>query len=245
MDYEHINHEIDSFFKDYFKPHLEFIESNLSLIENHNLLTPKINYINASKFLSQTYEKFKKIDKNFAPDTLEKLLEEVTYIENMQLNLKTITNNPQDLFKSKFMQNSYVLRSYEDAVKTLKTNLNISLEKSSAEFLNSNEIIDLEFKKNNLVKLKKLYYKEFKLKLIHKKSKIDTDLKNIMNSKIFYLDRLLWKYSNKSYKISCDLEVLGLEKNFTSHQYLMKILDIIRPDTEQYNYLKKCLKIYK
>ncbi len=245
MDYKYIDREIDNFFEDFFKDQLESVESNFELIEDNNLLTPKINYVYGMEFLSQTYQKFKKIDPNFAPDTLEKLLNEVSYIENIKLDLKIKTNNPQNLFKSEFAQYSYVLRSYEDSVKALKGSLNKSLENTSAEFFNSKEIVGLEVKKENLVKLKKIYYKEFKARLINKKRKIESDLNIIINSKLFYFDRLLWKYSNKSYKIFSNLEVMNLDKNFTSHQYLVKILDIIRPDTEKYNYLKKCLKIYK
>jgi hypothetical protein len=245
MDYEYIDREIDSFFNELFLEYNDLIESNYEFIKNNKLITPKIDYTKGVDFLFQTYKKFKDLDPKFAPKTIEKLFDDINLLIEIKLKFKEQVNSPQELFKSEFIPHSYALRCYQEATNNLQDHFNRSLSESSSEFLNSNEIADLELKKENLVKIKKIYYKEFKFEMLKQKKQIESSLNFIMNSKLFYFDRLMWKYARNSYKMFSDLEVIGLDKNFSSYEYLVKVLDIIRPDTQRYNYLKRCLKIYK
>lgn len=113
------------------------------------------------------------------------------------------------------------------------------------QFINKSNILNLV--RDNKRSYEKLYsfYNELFLRLFkEKRKKLINNLLIILNSKIFYLDRLLWIEANKSETIKKYLKVIKVQETINSKKYIIyKLKHEIH--SKNYLYLEKCLRIYK
>ncbi|WP_294962172.1 hypothetical protein [Sulfurimonas sp.] len=66
-----------------------------------------------------------------------------------------------------------------------------------------------------------------------------------LNSKTYYFDKLLWKEAESSLVIKKHLQALEINNKLNTRDYLLYTTDLMRPYTEEYEYLQSCLRIYK
>ena len=235
MDYNTIEDEVYSFLDDYFSNELDVVDENLDLIENNKLITPKIDYTFIYEYLVDTLNRFEILDSGFSTPTIKKLKSDIKYLIDAHEKFEKKATNPKEIFKSKFSQNSLILKKYARHIFSYQNNL----DKSPTTL---NEIKRL---KDNLSKLKKIYYEVFNDVYFENKNNLSANLKLSINTKIFYFDRLIWKYAKKSKIIVKHLEIRKMEGEFSSKVYLSFIMSMMRPYTDEYRYLQKCLKVYK
>jgi len=62
---------------------------------------------------------------------------------------------------------------------------------------------------------------------------------------MFYFDRLIWKSASESESIVRHMKIRKMKGEFSSKGYLKFIMSMMRPYTDEYKYLEKCLKVYK
>jgi hypothetical protein len=235
MDYETIEDDIYDFVDDYFDEELQLIETNLDFIEDNRLLTPKVNYTNLYPFLSMLLSRFEVIDHDFATATIKKLSYDIRSIEKCYSTFLEKTQNLEDIFKQFFVPDSPVISDYTNAILDLKE----EAEKSSEDFT------QIKHMKQNLVQLKKIYFEEFEKIFYQSYKNINMNFKLIINAKVFYLDRLIWKKAAASEYIVRHLEVRKLSEDLNPESYLNLIMSMMRPYSDEYKYLEECLKVYQ
>jgi len=90
----------------------------------------------------------------------------------------------------------------------------------------------------------KIYFDIFKEIFERDKKYILDSLLIVLNSKTYYLDRLLWLEASKSDRIMQSLRIL--DSNITdSKNYLIHKVKVTPNIAKDYKYLQECLRIYK
>jgi len=235
MDNKTIEDEIYDFIDEYFSDELAIIDEELGFIENNRLLTPCIDYTYMYNFLSDILTKFKIIDPNFSSITIDKLNNDIKNMEkNYNLFLQK-SSNLQSVFKSTFVKRSLTLQNYTKSILDLQT----TQEKSEEQFH------ILKQKKQNLVKIREVYFPIFKDIFLENISVIRSDFKTCLNTKLYYFDKLLWGAAADSNVIVRHMKIRKMEGKFSAKEYLKFIMSLMRPYTDEYKYLEKCLKVYR
>ena len=111
--------------------------------------------------------------------------------------------------------------------------------------LNEHDKKTLQIIKEHYTKLKLIYFELFKDDFLAQSHEISISLKNILNSKAFYFDKLLWEEANKSLIITRVLRNIHKDNIMDSKLYIKHRLSIDLPYTDEYKYLQQCLKVYK
>jgi hypothetical protein len=235
MNIETVEDEVYEFIDSFFDQELYLIDVNLDFIEDNKLLSTKIDYTHMHDFLSDILNKFENIDSSFAPSTVKKLNYDIRNIEKTFNNFLKKTKSPKEVFKNSFLQNSQVLNYYAETIVKFEK----SKEKSSDDFL------DIKHMKKNLVSLKNIYYPVFEDIFLQNVKEITKDFKYIINTKNFYLDRMVWKYASASHNIVKHMQIRKMEGDFNAKSYLTFVMSMMRPYTDEYKYLEKCLKVYR
>lgn len=235
MDYKTIEDETYDFIDEYFDEELTLIEGELDFIDKNRLLTPCIDHTNMYNFLSDTMSKFKNIDSGFAPNTIEKLDSDIKDLLNAYKTFVKKISGTKFVFTSSFIKNSPTLRNYSKSILDLQT----AQEKTEEEF------VLLKHRKQNILKIKEIYYPIFNDIFLENVKIIRSDFKTCINTKMFYFDRLLWQAAKESKPITRHMKVRKMEGEFSSKEYLKFIMSLMRPYTDEYKYLEKCLKVYR
>ena len=235
MDYKTIEEEIYDFVDIYFDEELTLLEINLDFIEDNRLETPFSDYTFLHNFLKDILGKFKILDPNFISSSIIKLEDDIVQLEDTYNKFLDKTKDLKEIFQSTFVPKSAVLKSYASAILKMQERA----EKSSDDF------VDLKHKKQNLKKLKEIYFPIFEDIMYENKKIIQNDYKTCINSKMFYLDRIIWKNAYESQSIVKHMKIRKMEGEFSSKEYLKFIMSMMRPYTDEYKYLQKCLKVYR
>lgn len=235
MNIETVEDEVYDFIDDFFDTELYLIDINLDFIENNNLLNIKVDYTHMSHFLSDILNKFDNLDPGFAPPTVKKLNYDIRNIEKTFDNFLNKTKSPKEIFKNNFLQSSKTLNYYAEMI--------VKFEKSKEK--TSDDFLDIKHMKQNLVTLKNIYYPIFEDIFLQNVKEITKNFKYIINTKSFYLDKMIWKYASASHSIVKHMQIRKMEGNFDAKSYLIFVMSMMRPYTDEYKYLEKCLKVYK
>lgn len=231
MDIKTIENEIYDFASSQFQDYYAEIEETYDFIENNHLHIPKENYLKLSKYLLETFKFFRTLDIRSMSETSKKLYLDIT---NFQKNIEILENsNKQHLFHNHFLSFSTILSLLGKEVVSRKEQ-RVFIEEALYETL-----------LNDYNNLKKIYYGIF-LELMH--NEIDELIKNykeLLNSKLFYFDKLIWKEARASHLITRHYALQNASLKLDSKSYLTYSLSLLHPSTKEFTYLQSCLRIYK
>ena len=235
MDNNNIKDDINEFNDTYFSESFNLIDNNLDFIDENNFFQPKRNYLFTFQFLTQVYQNFKNADYDFATSTLNKLFRDINNIYKIysleEKNLKII----EQIFEDKFLKKNKLFIEMNTKLKNLRSSI----------IINEKELQTIKILSEQIKELKIVYYEYFEDDFSEQNRSIQVDLKQILNSKIFYFDRLLWLDSKESFLLHKKFERLKISKNINSKTYLLEMLKVALPYTDNYKYLEKCLKVYR
>jgi hypothetical protein len=103
----------------------------------------------------------------------------------------------------------------------------------------------VEIIKGHYKAMRAIYFEVFQNDYIDQGKEVINSLQNILNCKIYYLDRLLWIEAIESAPIWRSLKMLRIDKKINSKKYLEYRLGVALPYTQDYAYMQKCLRIYR
>jgi len=234
MDVEDIRDEVDEFNESYFVEYLDLIDDNFDFIEENELILPKKNYLFTYKFLNFTMGHFSNLDYKFVSSTLRKLHNDILMLYKNLEKQKEFKNEIENVFDI-FLKNSQIFIDIQNAL--------IGLQKIKT--LSEDDIEEKKVLNTHYSKLKEIYFQHFYDSFIEQNRYIVSSLKDILNCKLAYFEKILWIDASKSDAITRTLRGLGLVKNLNSALYLKQRLSVALPYTDDYHYLMRCLKVYK
>ncbi|EDZ63611.1 hypothetical protein SMGD1_1179 [Sulfurimonas gotlandica GD1] len=235
MDLTIIEDEIYKFNRVFFAEVSEAAERCLNFIEQNNLHIPKENYTIVGDFLNTTLRNFRVLDSTFMSSTLKKLNADVKYLKTLYDETIEETHNVKEIFESEFIASSPSFSHFAREVLKAQSIRNPTDEQRK------------ERKKLSamLLELKDIYYSTFEEIFNDDKKYFLESLMLSLNSKTYYLDRLLWKEATASIVITKHFQVLKIKNKLNTRDYLLYTTGLMRPYTKEYQYLQSCLRIYK
>jgi len=231
MDKKTISLVVKKFNDIYFKNIHQIVEKNFDFIDSLGLPAPKQNYLFTYDYLTYVYDIFVRIDNKFVSHTLNKLKRDIDNLQELLQIHEDINKEYEEIFDEKFLPKSQLFTYMTQKLEQLKEQDN-----------NPKEVHTLQ---HHLKELKKVYLALFKNDFIKENRYILKNLKEILNTKIYYFDKLLWIEAQKSYTINTKLKKINMIKGYESKMYLLEILEVIMPYSQKYKYFEKCLKVYK
>ena len=235
MDYKTIEDEVFEFSADYFDDIATLAEENETFVQEHDLHIPKENYTILNKFLQKTLNNFKILDQTYCSNTLDKLsfdLEQICFkFDSVIKN----SHNTKDIFDKKFLPTSPTLVNFAKA----------TIDFAELPHKTTDEILYLKQMKKDYLKLKEVYFTIFEEIFNDDKKHYLTSLKYGINTKSYYFDKLLWKEADQSITIVKHFSIRKLEGKLNTKDYILFTTALMRPYTDEYRYLQKCLRIFK
>ena len=236
MDINNIEDEIYEFSTLYFKDVHETVEDGIEFISSNDLFQPKINHVITIEYLFTVINHFKNLDYSIMCDTLKKLHTDVEVLHKLYTKKQEFLLDIDDLFKKKFVKKSKIMTTLASEIIKYQKAKNLSYDEESVY-----KRLIQDYKE-----LKAIYYFHFQNILTDEKRFYLGSMLSILNTKTYYLDELLWLRVPDSDIIMRSLKELKIEDNkINSKIYLKHRLQVIIPYSADYQYLKKCLKVYK
>jgi len=236
MDIEDIEEEVYDFVDNFFLEYVDIIEYELDFIEQNNLITPRENYLILFDFLNNLVVSFRNLDYTKVDDILKKLYLDINNIHKLYNDIDADKENLKDIFNNKVLKESKIIEPYVQEFLRLK----------AVENMNSVDTKTLSKLSKDLKKFKSIYFKIFYDIFLEQREDIYQNIAYILNSKLFYLDKLIWLETSASLSVQRHYKTIGLEvDNINSKKYISKKLSTLKPQTLEYDYLKECLRIYK
>ena len=235
MDIQTIKDEILTFNNNYFYNIVSITSDYSNFIDKNNLYYPKEDYTILFYYLNSLLNHFKNIDPSIETTLLAKVHRDVEYINRIYLELKEKTADIENIFSKHFTHKSKVLNTLEKEINQYNNIKNISYENKK---ILKNYVTHYE-------SLKAIYFTNFKEIFIDNRKYFLSLLLHILNSKIYYLDKLLWIQVSMSNLIMRNFKGLHKKNIINSQLYLKYKLTVILPYSKDYEYLQKCLRIFK
>ena len=221
MDFDAITDEIFEYNFAFFNEYGVVLQENNDFITKNNLIEPQENYLVLMEYLKHHVIHFKNLDSKVFDTTFLKLYSDVLELYRVYMELKNI-----DIAKK---AQHYVLEE------------SLLIQHFKKEIKNS-QSQPLQRDVNNLKKLQSIVMQEFKEMFFQERFEYIFLLQKYLNTKIFYLDAMMWK-NIEQYSPSL-VQRLNL-KALTSKHYIESRLKIVLPLSPQYSYLERCLKVFK
>ncbi len=235
MNMQTIEKEIHDFNTDYFSITINKVDDYLDFIDNNQLYTPKTNHIISIKFLIKMINKFKSIDPKIFTSTVVKILHDIKLLQHMYAQLKTDEDEIPHIFASIFTLCSTRLSFMDKELKKLQN-------------LDEKTLITIK-RKNNFTKTHKeltdIYYEIFYKGFYSNTRYLSHHILKILNSKIYFLDKLIWQESKHSKILASYFQTLHLSENPNTQEYMYYMSNAIKPLSLEYNYIQSCLRIYR
>jgi len=266
--------EIYKFINNYFKEIDDISEFHLNFFLKNKIQTIDLNMLILHKFIFQAFNFLKTNTGLYFSTFLNKLAKDtknlIEYLDSFEKQTKIINN----IFENKFLKNlpEYILlkTKIEQNNKLLHTtSVNIASLETQIKFFNpKNKEDENELKrlKGHLVdaihynakakdnisaytmelnkiekSLRELFFEEFS----KAKNSYISKLKLVINTKLYYFNKEMWREANRSKKTLSYLEELGIrhiDLNIYIHNYL-KHIDIARSQNyEEYSKIETILK---
>jgi hypothetical protein len=235
MDIDTIQDDVATFTDDLFASSLSIIDNNFDFIDGNELIVPKENYLLVFDFLNITIKHFASLDHEFLSKTLKKLHRDINNLYKLYQTQKTQMGAIEEIFKTRFLKKIELFNQMQKSMTELKNATNLDDEDRET----------IEIIKNQYKEMRKIYFDTFRDDYMEQSKDIISSLEQILNSKIFYLDKLLWIHAIKSSAIWRSLKMLRIDKDINSKKYLAYRLSVALPYTEEYRYMKKCIRVYK
>lgn len=233
MNIELIKNDIFVISDDFLSETLNIIENNYVFIDENQLVESKENYFFLFHFLTNTINHFLNLDLSFAHKTLKKLHKDINTLHILYKTQKREALNIEKVFNKNIFSKIPLFKEMEQELNYFK-NL------SNLEDQETRKLIQEQYKA-----LKIIYFQCFKEEYNEQMRYILESLKNIINTKLYYLDSMLWDGVNKSSLIKRTFKNIPKEKYMTSKSYIQYRLDVDLPYTNDYKYLQDCLRTYK
>jgi len=235
MDIQTIEDEINLFNMNFFEDVAEVCEEGLDFISNNHLHQPKENYTLLYKFSNTLFSHFKSLDYLIIDDTLSKLQKDIFNLNYLYSNLKEMSSDIKNICTSQVLKKSKLIQSIEDQLQAYKKITNISVTERKT----------LKSHFSNYEKLRIVYFKLFKEIFIEEREYFLSSLLNILNTKIYYFEKLLWVKAAQSETILRSLKDISINGEIGSKYFLAHKLKVIMPYSKDYIYFRKCLRIFK
>jgi len=210
MNIEEIHLQINGFIAKYFSDAYEVVECELLFMEENGLYHSNVNYVELYEYVQTAIVNFKMKDEELLNPLLLKLYDDVNssldYVAKIEKNSAT----PAAIFKGHFLQNFV---GYQ------------KMKKNFIEAKESRNISKVKIYKNEIEQINMIYKDYFLQHFSREKSYIVDSLYLVINSKIYYLNRLLWLRINDSELLQHYFESIELKNihNLKSYiQYRMK-----------------------
>jgi len=230
-----IEEEIYKFNKDFFYDISQIAEQCIDFTEQNHLHIPKENYTIVGNFLAATLKSFRVIDSTFMSPTLKKISKDVKTLQNLCDSVSNETQNLREIFESEFIKSSPSFSSFAREVLRVQ-----SIRIPSDEDRKERKKLSIM-----MIELKAIYYKLFEEIFNEDKKYFLSLLKQALNSKTYYFDKLLWHEASKSNVITKHFQILKIKNALNTKDYLLYTTGLMRPYTKEYQYLQSCLRIYK
>ena len=235
MTIEMIENEIAAFGDKFFDDYFELVDINLDFIEEHELYEPKKNYFITYDFLMTTIRHFTNLDVRFMHGTFQKLNRDVQILHKQYEKIVANEERVEEIFKNSFLRKSPLFKEIYDEL--------ISLQKGVT--LDEYERETKEILKDHYSALEEIYKEYFVEDFLTLNKEFLVSIRKILNTKLYYLDRLLWIHANRSEVILHSLKTLKIENDIDSKKYIAYRLSVSLPYTENYKYLQKCIRTYR
>jgi hypothetical protein len=235
MDLTIIEDEVYKFNREFFSEVSDTTEECLNFIEQNRLHIPKENYTIVGEFLHNTLKNFRILDSTFMSSTLKKINSDIKYLQILYDETVEDSQNIKNIFELEFITSSPSFSHF--AREVLK----------AQSIRNPNDEQRKEKKKLSamLVELKNIYFTTFEEIFKDDKKYFLESIMISLNSKTYYLDKLLWKEAASSIVITKHFQVLKIKNKLNTRDYLLYTTGLMRPYTKEYQYLQSCLRIYK
>ena len=235
MDIQTIEDEVNLFNRDFFEDVAEVCEEGFDFIDSNKLLQPKENYTILFKFLDTLFNHFTSLDHLIINDTLVTLHKDIVNLNQLYTDLKEKSYDLKDICANQVLSQSKLITAIVNELQEYKkiTHVTVSNKKT--------------FKTNfsNYEKLRIVYYKLFKEIFVDERDYFLSSLLNILNTKIYYFDKILWLEAAQSETILKSLKDNDSDGKVGSKYFLSHKIQVILPYSKDYVYFKKCLRIFK
>jgi len=235
MDYKIIEDEVFAFTADYFDEIADLAEENELFIQNNNLHAPKENYTVLHKFLQKTLNNFKILDPTFCSGTLNKLSIDLNQLSAKLENIIKKSKDVKNIFEKEFLPTSPSLVNFAKA----------TIEFAQLPDKTPEEFLYLKQMKKDYIRIKEVYFNIFEEIFNDDKKHYLTGLKHGINTKAYYFNKLLWKEADKSITIVKHFSIRKLDGKLNTKEYILFTTALMRPYTDEYRYLQKCLRVFK
>ena len=235
MKIEAIKQEIQMFIQEYFKEEQTLINSYQEFIKKYNIIEPRENYTLAFEYLNSLINQVKDSDYDTINITTFKMHREVNQIHIFLMTLEQKSLLLEELFLKKVMPKSKLFQLIEDEITKYKEMPNLT----------NNEHKTLKLYQKDLREIYQIYFDLF-LQSFHKNYQYYMlHVSQVLNTKIFYLDKLLWSQISSAKNFRQRLRIPTQQKYLGSRFYILHKLKIILPYSKEYKYLQICLRIFK
>lgn len=221
MNIDVIQEEISEFNDNLFNNFHTIISDQLDFIEENDLTEPKKNYVFAYRYLMNTIEYFYNLDEKFSDATFIKLHKDTKIIYKQLKSMDMFLEN-KDEFVNQFLKTAKILQDINET------------------YENGDE------KKEHYKQIRILYEIYYSQNYDDTMDHIFSSLKHILNSKLYYLDRMLWEnVMNSEYIVHFLFNLkINIENGMSSKKYLSYKHKVDIPYTDEYAYLTDCLRIF-
>jgi len=223
---------IDNFLDDYFTDVQAVIDFNNNFIEENSFAyKTEIDYMQLNRFTSAAYHTILANDPRVIDALMVKFYKDLVYLNNFYIDFVKNSKDITKIYKYQFLTHYKGLQSLANRLPSVKKG-----------FRTMNKMDNLD----NYVK------KQFKIEFEHFLELYKKDLKNVVNTKHYYFDHLLWFRAKKSDAIreffqdsigdKSDIEDILSTKTFIK-QYLKSVDTPNSNNKEWHEYLRNVIHI--
>lgn len=235
MDTDTIKDDVCRFDDALFGETFDIIDDNFEFMDNLAFYESKRNHFLAFKFLNSMMQNFTNIDNKFSSETLRKLHRDINNLHKLYKYYKDSLKNVDEMFEKKFLPNIEVFKEIKEEMQYLK----------DKNHMDADDRDYMRILKRHEKELKKIYFSYFEDDYKEQLKDITGSLQNILNTKIYYFDSMLWSDAMKSDIIWRSMKRLKLDKSINSQKYIEYKIGVVLPYTDDYEYLQRCLRIYR
>ena len=233
MNVAMIEDEVYAFTQRFFSDISQKLEDALSIIEENSLAQPREDYTILKEYINSIFNHFSNLDYQIVDPLMIKVHRDVITLTNLYKEYTKKCSSLDDIFNKELASYSSILSSLN------KDSINYSISKNLPKQEREENLLKL----SSLKKFKEIYFEIFEQIFAEEKKYFLSLILQILNSKIYYLDLMIWKKAPLSKSI---MSSLGLtQKQFNSKEYIKTRLSIILPYSQEHQYLTKCLKVFK
>lgn len=235
MKIDDIEKEIEQFSKLYFENEQNLLDQNKVFIKTKGFIEPTENYIILFKFINLLLSQVSNIDKSILNATITKLHQDINILHSVLLALKNKLLNLEQLFLQQVIPRSKIFQVLETQTKYYD-----ALENKSNE-----QYIKLQNSRKHLKIFYNLYFQIFHEKFYKIHLSYTIEISKMFNTKIFYLDKILWLHLKDSKPFLQKLHILYHHTILNSRSYIIYKMDTLSHYSAEYQYLAQCLKVFK